>query len=146
LPVTVAHRSLELVGVSAGIAPEDCPFLYRFLAGQNRQQIDAIERTLPERLDAGSFQNGRRPVHGEADLAGNLASRQLARPADDAGDANPTFPQRTLTLAARRIPRELLATIVVREHDQGILLQAVLLERSENLAHTLVKALDHLDI
>src|SRR5262249_37826856 len=127
-----------------------CPFgevidliaLRRPLAGDEVQLVVTVEVNLValvaeflpllQLLDnvqvAGCGDESREPVKTGHQSVLDLARRNLARPANDAGDAEPPFKHGSLAACERRLaaigPGEILSAVVRAEHNDGVVIDA----------------------
>ena len=93
----------------------------------------------------------RQQVDGHRHLAADAARRDVPRPPGDEGDARAPFPGRRLPLAERGRRAAVIAVdepraVVGEEHHERVLLQAVLLQRGEDLARAPVDLLDGIPV
>src|SRR5262252_4783576 len=108
----------------------------------------AVERlALLEILDnvrvAGSRDEGWKPIQPGHDAVFDLARGDVAWPADDGRHAESAFHHGSFTSGKRCLtaiwPREVFRTVVSGEQDDGVLLQAVVLEVFHDRADDVVE-------
>src|SRR5687768_8892947 len=127
-------------------APKELPLDHRRPATQDGQKIEPVGFIGGWNRRAGGGENRRRQIHGDRHLLGSSVRRQVARPPEYQGDTNSAFPERTLPIAERRIAREPLAAVVIREDDQRVPGETPPFERGENLPDALVRSLEHANV
>ena len=136
---------------------EDLVALGRPFAGDQVRLVIAVEMhlvgaiaellALLELLDdvriAGGRHERREPVEAGHDPVLDLAGRNLAGPADDARHAEAAFQHRPLAAGERRLaavgPGEVLGAVVGREDDDGVVLEAVVLQLLHDRADDVVE-------
>ena len=152
LVVVDPHRAERALGEVEDLVP-----LRRPLAGDQVGLVVAVEMDLVgavadllalEQLVgdvgiAGRGDQGREPVEAGEDAVLDLAGRHLARPADDRRHAEAAFQRRALAAGERRLaavgPGEVLGAVVGREHDDGVLIEAVVLQVLHDRADDVVE-------
>ena len=91
----------------------------------------------------GGGENRRRQIERGGDLARHRPCGHLAGPAQEGRHADATLPQRGLVMKQRRVPREPLAAVVVREDHQRVFGELQPVQRRQNPADARVHALQH---
>ena len=115
-----------------------------------RADILAVDR-LCRQLAAGEPGDRGQQIDGTGDLVAILAGGDLAGPAHDARHAHAPFKGCELAAAQRAGGARMVAVGQIRpvvrgEDHQGVVIQAVLFEGSQNLAHRPVQLLDHVAV
>mmetsp|Transcript_67487 Transcript_67487/g.186944 ORF Transcript_67487/g.186944 Transcript_67487/m.186944 type:complete len:527 (-) Transcript_67487:101-1681(-) len=141
-PVAVAHRALG-VGL---VAPEQLALHRRGLAQHLGQQVAAVARVVGVGRGAGSGQQRGQPVHADQHLIADLAGLHARGPAQQRGHADAAFQQLALLATEGPDIGEALAAVVAGEHDDGVLRQALGLQRGQHAAHGSIQRGDDLAV
>src|SRR5262245_25049276 len=106
-------------------------------------ELLALLELLDDVRIAGRRDEGREPVEARDDRVLDFASRYMARPANDAGNAEAAFERRSFTTRKRGLsavrPGEVLGTVVCAERDDGVVLEAIVLEVLHHRANDVVE-------
>src|SRR5688572_27304991 len=122
-PVAAANRLLVHVhrNRSCG-APKQVSLYLRGLPLENGKQVYPFESRIGGHGRSGRCQDRRRQIHRNADLCGNGAGRNAARPAEQRGHPDATFPCRELAMEQRRAVGQSNTAVVIRkDHDRVLL-------------------------
>src|SRR5687768_318099 len=126
--------------------PEELPLDGPRPTTQRRQKIDSVELVSRWDRNAGGCENRCCQIHRDRHLRRSPVSRHLRWPPQYQRDTNSALRQSAFSVAEWSVAGEPLAPIVARENDQRVPGETTPFERRENLAHALVRSLQHADI